>query len=166
MVRRHTQNQSAQAVSHAPAVQTVTGNYVAAKRKGVVNGVDYQMTGMVRFVQTEAIKQQLDEGSVVLLSNLGYSAAGEVLNCDIYTVAARAAVDLHADKLIVMSTPETMPHCEHAWLTLSDAEKVLQDMASAKGTDLAYLAGVRLIVFAEGPACRCRLLCQVVQPRQ
>ncbi len=48
----------------------------------------------VRFVQVEAIKRQLDANHIVLLSNLAYSAAGEVLNCDIYSVATRAAVDL------------------------------------------------------------------------
>ena len=32
--------------------------------------------------------------------------AGEVLNCDIWTVAARAAVDLQADKVICMTLPE------------------------------------------------------------
>lgn len=45
---------------------------MAAKRKGVVNGVDYQHTGVVRFVQTDALRRQLDGGSIVLLSNLGY----------------------------------------------------------------------------------------------
>ena len=35
-------------------------------------------------MQTASIARQLDAGAVVLLSNLGFSAAGEVLNCDIY----------------------------------------------------------------------------------
>lgn len=48
----------------------------------------------VYILQTDAVRRQLDSGNVVLLSNLGYSAAGEVLNCDTYTVATRAAVDL------------------------------------------------------------------------
>ena len=42
----------------------------------------------VRFVQVASIARQLDAGAVVLLSNLGFSAAGEVLNCDIYQVHA------------------------------------------------------------------------------
>jgi hypothetical protein len=50
MVRRHERG-GEQSVSFGPALSTVTGNYVAAKRKGVVNGVDYQHTGVVRFVQ-------------------------------------------------------------------------------------------------------------------
>ncbi len=39
-------------------------------------------------MQTASIARQLDAGAVVLLSNLGFSAAGEVLNCDIYQAGA------------------------------------------------------------------------------
>ena len=60
----------------------------------------------VRFVQVEAIKRQLDANHIVLLSNLAYSAAGEVLNCDIYSVATRAAVDLQA------SSGAVLPDCK------------------------------------------------------
>lgn len=86
MVRRHARGgEGAQQQHYAPALQTVSGNYIAAKRKGVVGGVDYQMTGVVRFVQTDAVRRQLASGCVVLLSNLGFSAAGEILNCDIFS---------------------------------------------------------------------------------
>lgn len=51
MVRRHARASDQGVSSYGPALSTVTGNYVAAKRKGVVNGVDYQYTGVVRFVQ-------------------------------------------------------------------------------------------------------------------
>ncbi|KAL4423548.1 hypothetical protein ABPG77_006571 [Micractinium sp. CCAP 211/92] len=129
VVRRHARGAGGEQQHYGPALQTVTGNYVAAKRKGVVGGVDYQLTGVVRFVQSEAVRRQLGLGAVVLLSNLGYSAAGEVLNCDIYTVAARAAIDLHADKLIVMTTPESQPLDLPLWLPLSDAEALLRRMA-------------------------------------
>lgn len=47
MVRRHMNSSAAR---FGPQVQTVSGNYVAAKRKGVVNGVDLGYTGMVRSV--------------------------------------------------------------------------------------------------------------------
>ena len=46
MVRRHTRGQDR--LHYGPALQTVSGNYVAAKRKGVVDGVDYGFTGAVR----------------------------------------------------------------------------------------------------------------------
>lgn len=44
MVRRHLNGSAAR---FGPQVPTVSGNYVAAKRKGVVNGVDLGYTGMV-----------------------------------------------------------------------------------------------------------------------
>ena len=54
-------------------------------------------------MQVDAIKQQLDSGNVVLLTNLAYSAAGEVLSCNIYDVATHAAIEMEADKLICMT---------------------------------------------------------------
>lgn len=54
-------------------------------------------------MQVDAIKQQLDIGNVVLLTNLAYSPAGEVLSCNIYDVATHAAIELDADKLICMT---------------------------------------------------------------
>lgn len=126
MMRRHARGSSA-ARSQAPTVTTVSGNYVAAKRKGVVGGVDYQHTGSVRFIQADAVRHQLKNGNVVLLSNLGYSASGEPLNCDIYSVAVRAAIDLNADKLIVVAPPGGDPMLDMlpAWLPLQEAENLL-----------------------------------------
>ncbi len=46
MVRRHMHGSPSH---YGPPVQTVSGNYVAAKRKGVVDGVDLGYTGMVHF---------------------------------------------------------------------------------------------------------------------
>jgi amino-acid N-acetyltransferase len=46
----------------------------------------------VRFVLKDDITRQLDGGNVVLLSNLGFTAAGELLNCNTYDVGLNAAV--------------------------------------------------------------------------
>lgn len=46
MVRRH--NRGSDRFHYGPALQTVSGNYVAAKRRGVVDGIDYGFTGTVR----------------------------------------------------------------------------------------------------------------------
>lgn len=48
----------------------------------------------------EAISHHLNEGNIVILNNLGYSASGEVLNCNSYEVACMTAKAIHADKLI------------------------------------------------------------------
>ncbi|OAE26523.1 hypothetical protein AXG93_1406s1150 [Marchantia polymorpha subsp. ruderalis] len=58
-------------------VAVASGNYLAAKRRGVVNGVDFGATGEVKRIDTKRIREDLDEHSIVLLSNLGYSSTGE-----------------------------------------------------------------------------------------
>ena len=79
------------------------GNYVTAKPYGVVHGIDYHLTGKVRKIQTENVKHQLDNGQIVLLSNLGHSLTGEVFNLSAEEVATEVAVARDADKLIVLT---------------------------------------------------------------
>lgn len=85
---------------HGAKLKVCSGNFVIAKPSGVVDGVDYCHTGEIRRVDGDAIAQQLDLGSIVLLSNLGYSPTGEVFNLLVEDVAAEAASALKADKLI------------------------------------------------------------------
>jgi amino-acid N-acetyltransferase len=82
--------------------RVASGNFVTARPLGVRDGVDYQHTGSVRRVDAEAIRRQLDEGAIVLLSPLGYSPTGEVFNLGADEVAAAAAQALGADKLIYL----------------------------------------------------------------
>ena len=51
------------------------------QRRGVVEGVDYGATGEVKKVDVARMRERLDGGCIVILSNLGYSSSGEVLNC-------------------------------------------------------------------------------------
>mmetsp|Transcript_30301 Transcript_30301/g.57117 ORF Transcript_30301/g.57117 Transcript_30301/m.57117 type:complete len:477 (-) Transcript_30301:1020-2450(-) len=89
------------------SVRTTFGNFVAAKRRGVVDGIDFGETGEVRYVDAQAIQDQLNLNNVVVLSNLGYSAAGEVLNCHTFEVATMAAIQLKADKVVCMMGEES-----------------------------------------------------------
>jgi amino-acid N-acetyltransferase len=79
-----------------------SGNYLMAKPMGVVDGVDMQLTGEVRRVDTEAIQQRLDDGDIVLLSPLGYSPTGEIFNLTVEEVATQVAVRMPAFKLIFL----------------------------------------------------------------
>ena len=87
-------------------LRVATGNFVLARPVGVRNGVDYWYTGEVRRVDTEAIKQRLDTGAVVLISNLGYSWTGEVFNLGVHDVAGSVAEALGADKLVCLTEGE------------------------------------------------------------
>jgi len=81
-------------------LRVATGNFVTAQPVGVVDGVDYQYTGKPRRIDAEAIRQRLDDGAIVVLTPIGYSATGEAFNISSHDVAAAAAIALGADKLI------------------------------------------------------------------
>jgi amino-acid N-acetyltransferase len=87
-------------------LRVATGNFVTARPVGVRNGVDYWYTGEVRRVDTEAIKQRLDTGAVVLIGNMGYSWTGEVFNLGVHEVASSVAEALSADKLVCLMEGE------------------------------------------------------------
>ena len=126
MIRRHARGEGS--VSFAPPVSVVSGNFVTAKRRGIVGGVDFGYMGQVRYVQREAVIRQLDAGNIVLLTNVGASSSGDMLNCNSYDVATHAAVELQAEKLIcIHDNPEIreldLPH----YLPLADAEDLIQN---------------------------------------
>ena len=86
---------------HKAAIQLCRGNLITAKPYGIHNGIDFFNTGLVRKVQKRAIEQQLAQGNIVLLSNLGYSLTGEVFNLSAEEIATETAMALNADKLIL-----------------------------------------------------------------
>ena len=47
----------------------------------MVNGIDYGFTGEVTKIDVSQIRERLDSNSIVVVSNMGYSSSGEVLNC-------------------------------------------------------------------------------------
>ena len=83
-------------------IPVASGNFVTAKPIGVLDGVDYQHTGVVRRVDRHSLVQRLDAGAVALMPPLGYSPTGEVFNLSAADVARSAAMALKADKLIFL----------------------------------------------------------------
>jgi hypothetical protein len=51
------------------------------QRRGVVGGIDYMATGEVKRIDVSRIRERLDANCIVIVSNLGYSSSGQVLNC-------------------------------------------------------------------------------------
>ena len=86
----------------------VAGNFVSAKPLGIFEGVDHKLTGSIRRIDAEAITRQLELGSIVYLSHLAHSPAGELYNLASEELASETAIALRADKLILMGQA---PHC-------------------------------------------------------
>ena len=92
------------------------------------SGVDFANTGEVRRIDTEGIRQTLDNDAIVIVSPLGYSPTGEVFNLYSEDVATAIAVELRAAKLIFLSEhprvdPDRNPLPEE--LPLEQAKAVL-----------------------------------------
>ena len=84
-------------------MRVCSGNFVTARPLGVVDGVDFQHTGKVRRIDVDGIRMQLEQGSIVLLSPLGYSPTGEIFNLGLEDIAVHCASAIGADKLIMFS---------------------------------------------------------------
>ncbi|MEJ2435178.1 MAG: amino-acid N-acetyltransferase, partial [Pseudolabrys sp.] len=81
-------------------IRVASGNFVTAQPLGVREGIDYCHTGEVRRIDTDAVRDNLGDGAIVLLGPLGYSPTGEVFNLSAEDVACAAASHLRADKLV------------------------------------------------------------------
>lgn len=84
-------------------VRVISGNFITAKPVGILDGVDFQHSGLVRKVDVASIVQTLNLGSMVLLSPFGFSPTGEAFNLTMEEVATSVATALHADKLIFVT---------------------------------------------------------------
>lgn len=100
-------------------IDVVSGNFVTAKPYGIRDGVDFQLTGEVRAIDTDAIQRHLDNHNIVVLGPTGYSTTGEVFNLLAEEVATKTATALHADKLIFLGKKQGL---------LSDQGKLLREL--------------------------------------
>jgi len=105
------------------AVRVVSGNFVLARPVGIVEGVDFMYSGLVRKVDDRRIRTSLENDLLVLLSNVGFSATGEAFNLTMEDVAAATAIALDADKLVyVTEVPGVLDDSGNVRTEISEVE--------------------------------------------
>ena len=130
-------------------VRVISGNFITARPVGIMDGVDFKHSGMVRKVDAGGIKRTLDFGAMVLLSPFGFSPTGEAFNLTMEEVATSVAVALQADKLLFLTEiagirthpdqPEGEDNPIDTELSLAAAEKLLANLPSPQQpTDAAF----------------------------
>ena len=130
-------------------VRVISGNFITARPVGIVDGVDFQHSGLVRKVDVAGVSRTLDMGSMVLLSPFGFSPTGEAFNLTMEEVATSVAIALQADKLIFVSEvpgvrmrpgePESEDNPIDTELPLATAELLLAQAAQPQQpTDLGF----------------------------
>jgi amino-acid N-acetyltransferase len=127
-------------------VRVVSGNFLTARPVGIVDGIDFIRSGLVRRVDQVAIRRAIESGAIVLLSPFGFSPTGEAFNLTMEDVATATAVALQADKLLFLTEipgihenaadPESSIDTE---LALADARRLLAAMpAPTQPTEPAF----------------------------
>ena len=113
-------------------VRVVSGNFLTARPVGIVDGVDFIHSGLVRKVDAGSIRRAIDTGAMVLLSPFGFSPTGEAFNLTMEDVATSTAIALQADKLLFVTEVAGIhedandPHSAiDTELALADAERLL-----------------------------------------
>ena len=127
-------------------VRIVSGNFLTARPVGIVGGVDFQLTGLVRKVDAAAIRRAIEGNAIVLLSPFGFSPTGEAFNLAMEDVATATAIALQADKLMFLTEvagvherplePDSPIDTE---LALADAERLLGELPPPSApTDVTF----------------------------
>lgn len=119
----------------AHQITATIGNWVRARSKGVLNGVDYKTAGEIDRLQTAAILSTLDNGFIPIFPCIGWSSTGKPYNISSITLAEKIAVELKADKLffLMMNTeiskekyiiPETIGLSEEAQIPAMNLDEL------------------------------------------
>ena len=122
---------------HGAGIRVASGNFVTARPMGIRDGVDFAFTGEVRRVDSGAIGRQLSDGNIVLISPLGYSPSGEMFNMRAEDVATEIAIELKAQKLLLLRANQVLDDATGAptrQLTLADARRALGSSVATETT--------------------------------
>jgi len=130
-------------------VRVISGNFITARPVGIVDGVDFMQSGLVRKVDVDGIMRSLDMGAMVLLSPFGFSPTGEAFNLTMEEVATSVAIELQADKLLFLTeipgiridphAPASEDNPIDTELPLAAAKKLLAESPNpTQPTDLAF----------------------------
>jgi amino-acid N-acetyltransferase len=130
-------------------VRVMSGNFLTARPVGIVDGIDFKHSGLVRKVDTVGIVRTLDQGALVLLSPFGFSPTGEAFNLTMEEVATSVASALQADKLIFVTEipgiaarphePVSETNPVDTELPLAEAERLLRALPPPQHpTDIGF----------------------------
>jgi amino-acid N-acetyltransferase len=114
------------------SIRVCSGNFVTARPIGIVEGCDFLHTGKVRNIDAGGIRGNLDAGSIVLLSPLGYSPTGEIFNLSLEDIAVHTAASVGADKLVLFGAA---PGC------LDGSGELVRQCDLGEALELAHASG-------------------------
>ena len=82
----------------------VIGNWVKARGKGVINGIDFNTAGEIDKINIEALNVVLQNGFIPIFPCIGWSSKGKPYNISSINLAAQVATELKAEKLFFLTS--------------------------------------------------------------
>jgi acetylglutamate kinase len=133
----------------AVGLSGVDGNIVHAERRppkeimnretGESEHVDFGHVGDIIEINSRLLMVLLDQGYLPVISSLGADAAGTVFNINADTIASEIAIQLKAEKLVLLSDVEGIylragePETKLSRLTADEAEELVQQGSATGG---------------------------------
>lgn len=90
----------------ANQITATIGNWVRARAKGVIEGIDFGTAGEIDKLQTDSIKNILQNGFIPIFPCIGWSSTGKPYNISSITLVQEVAIALKADKLFFLMNDE------------------------------------------------------------
>jgi len=134
---------------HAVGLSGVDGNIVHAERRppravvdratGESAQVDFGHVGDILEIDVRLLTVLLDQGYLPVISSLGADAEGKIFNINADTIAAEIAVQLQAEKLVLLSDVDGIflregePETKLSRLTAAEAEGLVKSGAATSG---------------------------------
>ncbi|MGZ8843804.1 MAG: acetylglutamate kinase, partial [Pyrinomonadaceae bacterium] len=134
---------------HAVGLSGVDGNIVHAERRpprqvidrstGESAHVDFGHVGDILEIDARLLTVLLDHGYLPVISSLGADAEGKVFNINADTIASEIAVQLKAEKLVLLSDVDGIflrpgqPETKLSRLTAAEAEELIASGAATGG---------------------------------
>ena len=134
---------------HAVGLSGVDGNIVHAERRppkeitnretGQSAQVDFGHVGDILEVDSSLLTVLLDHGYLPVISSLGADSEGKVFNINADTIASEIAVQLAAEKLVLLSDVDGIylrsgqPETKLSRLTATEADKLIETGAASGG---------------------------------
>ncbi len=84
------------------------GNWVKARGKGVIKGIDYGTCGEIANIETDGITKILESDSIPIFPCIGWSNTGKPYNISSVTLASEIAIALKAEKLFYLGNYSTI----------------------------------------------------------
>lgn len=131
-----------------------SGNFIIAKPYGIRDGIDYQHTGEIRKIRVQKIRRLLDSEMVVLLSPIGYSPTGEMLNLLSEDVAMQAAIELAADKLIYLHSDANSIASDLHELSANDQRDSTRLISNKDSAPVNSAGAISAVIEKSKHACR------------